>query len=48
VRRPVIVKRLTEIGLSVVGTSSAEFTRVLAEDAARYTEVIRVANVRLE
>jgi tripartite-type tricarboxylate transporter receptor subunit TctC len=48
VRRPEIVKRLTEIGLIVVGTSSAEFARVLAEDAARYTEVIRVANVRLE
>jgi len=48
VRRPEIVKRLTEIGLIVVGTSSAEFSRVLAEDAARYTEVIRVANVRLE
>ncbi len=48
VRRPEIVKRLTEIGLIVVGTSSAEFEKVLAEDAARYTEVIRVANVRLE
>lgn len=48
VRRPEIVKRLAEIGLIVVGTSSAEFSRVLAEDAARYTEVIRAANVRLE
>jgi tripartite-type tricarboxylate transporter receptor subunit TctC len=48
VRRPEVVKRLTEIGLIVVGSSSAEFARVLAEDAARYTEVIRVANVKLE
>ncbi len=48
VRRPEIVQRLTDIGLIVVGTSSAEFARVLAEDAARYTEVIRVANVKLE
>jgi len=48
VRRPEIVKRLTDFGLIVVATSSAEFTRVLAEDAARYSEVIRVANVKLE
>ena len=48
VRRPEIVKRLTDFGLIVVATSSAEFTRVLAEDAARYGEVIRVANIKLE
>jgi tripartite-type tricarboxylate transporter receptor subunit TctC len=48
VRRPEIVKRLTDFGLIVVATSSADFTRVLAEDAARYGEVIRVANVKLE
>jgi tripartite-type tricarboxylate transporter receptor subunit TctC len=48
VRRPEIVKRLTDIGLIVVGTSSAEFARILAADAARYTEVIRVANIKLE
>jgi tripartite-type tricarboxylate transporter receptor subunit TctC len=48
VRRPEIVQRLTDIGLVVVATSSAEFVRILAEDNARYAEVIRVANVRLE
>jgi tripartite-type tricarboxylate transporter receptor subunit TctC len=48
VRRPEIVQRLTDFGLIVVATSSADFTRVLAEDAARYAEVIRVANVKLE
>ena len=48
VRRPEIVQRLTDFGLIVVATSSADFTRVLAEDATRYAEVIRVANVKLE
>jgi len=48
VRRPQVVQRLTEIGLIVVGTSSADFSRVLAEDRARYMEVIRVANIKLE
>jgi tripartite-type tricarboxylate transporter receptor subunit TctC len=48
VRRPDIVKRLADIGLIVVGTSSAEFSRVLAEDTARYVEVIRAANIKLE
>lgn len=48
VRRPEVVKKLADIGLIVVGTSSAEFARSLADDATRYTEVIRVANVKLE
>lgn len=48
VRRPEIVKRLADIGLIVVATSSAEFTRALAEDTVRYAEVIRVANIKLE
>jgi tripartite-type tricarboxylate transporter receptor subunit TctC len=48
VRRPEIVQRLKDFGLIVVATSSAEFARDLAEDAVRYSEVIRVANVKLE
>jgi tripartite-type tricarboxylate transporter receptor subunit TctC len=48
VRRPEIVQRLTDMGLIVVGSTSAEFTRILADDAARYAEVIRVANIRIE
>jgi tripartite-type tricarboxylate transporter receptor subunit TctC len=48
VRRPEIVKRLAEIGLIVAGTSSAEFIRVLSEDETRYSEVIRVADIKLE
>lgn len=48
VRRPEIVQRLKDFGLIVVATSSAEFARDLAEDAVRYSEVIRAANVKLE
>ena len=48
VRRPEIVKRLADIGLIVVGTSSAEFSRSVADDITRYGEVIRVANIKLE
>ena len=48
VRRPEIVRRLADMGLIVVGTSSAEFKRVLADDAVRYGEVIRVANIKLD
>ena len=48
VRRPDIVKRLADMGLIVVATSSAEFKQALADDAARYGEVIRAANIRLD
>ena len=48
VHRPEIVQRLADMGLIVVGTSSAEFKRALAADAARYAEVIRIANIKLD
>ncbi|MCX7363994.1 MAG: tripartite tricarboxylate transporter substrate binding protein [Alphaproteobacteria bacterium] len=48
VRRPEVVQRLADIGLIVVGTSSADFSRALANDTARYSEVIRTANIKLE
>jgi tripartite-type tricarboxylate transporter receptor subunit TctC len=46
--KPAIVQRLAEMGLIVVGSSSAEFTRELAADTARYAEVIRIANIKLD
>lgn len=48
VRKPEIVQRLADIGLIAVGTSSAEFVQALADDKTRYSEVIRVANIKLE
>jgi tripartite-type tricarboxylate transporter receptor subunit TctC len=48
VHKPEIMQRLTEMGLIVVGSSSAEYTRELAADTARYAEVIRTANIKLD
>ena len=48
VRRPEIVQRLKDFGLIVVATSSADFARDLAEDAVRYSAVIKAANIKLE
>jgi tripartite-type tricarboxylate transporter receptor subunit TctC len=48
VLRPKIVRRLADIGLIAVGTSSADFIKALADDTVRYGEIIRVANIKLE
>ena len=48
VRKPEIVQRLADMGLIVLGSTAAEFARDLAADTARYGEVIRVANIKLE
>jgi tripartite-type tricarboxylate transporter receptor subunit TctC len=48
VQRPEVKERLGNIGMIVVGTSSAEFSRSVAEDVARYGEVIRAASIKLE
>jgi tripartite-type tricarboxylate transporter receptor subunit TctC len=48
VRKPEIVKRLADIGLIVVASSSADFARDVAADTTRYAEVIRRANIKLD
>jgi hypothetical protein len=40
--------RLLASGIFVVGSSAEEYASLLAEDIARYTEIIRVAGIRLE
>lgn len=48
VHKPELVQQLAEMGLIVVGTSSADYTREIAADTARYAEVIRIAHVKLD
>ncbi len=48
VRKPEIVKRLADIGLIVVASSSEDFARDVAADTTRYAEVIRRANIKLD
>ena len=48
VKRPEVRERLAANGMIVVGTTSVEFVRKLADDTARFAEIIRVADIRLE
>jgi tripartite-type tricarboxylate transporter receptor subunit TctC len=48
VHKPELVQQLAEMGLIVVGSSSAEFTREIAADTTRYAEVIRIAGIKLD
>jgi len=48
IREPAIRERLLASGIFVVGSSAEEYASLLAEDIARYAEVIRVAGIRLE
>ena len=47
-RLPDVVARLRPLGIQPVGNSSAEFAQVLASDIARWTEVARAGNIRIE
>jgi len=47
-RLPDVVARLRPLGIQPVGNSSAEFAHVLASDIARWTEVARAGNIRIE
>ncbi|TCI00975.1 tripartite tricarboxylate transporter substrate binding protein [Roseococcus sp. SYP-B2431] len=48
IREPAIQARLLTSGIFVVGSSAEEYASLLAEDIARYAEIIRVAGIRLE
>jgi tripartite-type tricarboxylate transporter receptor subunit TctC len=47
-RLPDVVARLRPLGIQPVGNSSAEFAHILASDIARWTEVARAGNIRIE
>ena len=48
VRQPDVLARLKPLGIQPVGNSSDEFARVLAADIARWTEVARAGNIKIE
>jgi tripartite-type tricarboxylate transporter receptor subunit TctC len=48
VRQPEVAQKLADIGLIVVGTSAEDFSRAIMDDMARYREVIRVTNIKLD
>lgn len=48
IREPALEERLLTSGIFVVGSSAEEYASLMAEDIARYAEIIRVAGIRLE
>ncbi len=47
-RLPDVIARLKPLGIESVGNSSEEFARILVSDIARWTEVARAGNIKLE
>ena len=47
-KMPDVVGRLKALGIETVGGSSDEFTKLLSADIARWGEVAKAANVRIE
>ena len=47
-RLPDVIARLKLLGIDAVGNSSEEFTRILAADIARWGEVAKAANIKIE
>jgi tripartite-type tricarboxylate transporter receptor subunit TctC len=47
-RLPDVVARLKPLGVVPVGNSSEEFARILATDIARWSEVAKAGNIRIE
>jgi tripartite-type tricarboxylate transporter receptor subunit TctC len=45
---PEVRKRLTDIGLEPVGTTPAQFAAVVKADHAKWGQVIRNANIKLD
>jgi tripartite-type tricarboxylate transporter receptor subunit TctC len=47
-RLPDVIARLKLLGIDSIGSSSEEFARILAADIARWGEVARAANIKIE
>jgi len=47
-RLPDVIARLKPLGIESVGNSSDEFAKTLAADIARWTEVARAGNIKME
>jgi tripartite-type tricarboxylate transporter receptor subunit TctC len=45
---PDVIARLKPLGIESVGNSSDEFAKILAADIARWTEVARAGNIKME
>ncbi len=48
IKEPDVVARLKPLGIQPVGNSSEEFARILTSDIARWTEVARAGNIKIE
>jgi tripartite-type tricarboxylate transporter receptor subunit TctC len=47
-KQPDVVARLKAIGVDAVGTSSAEFTKTMSDEIARWGEVVKSSNIKIE
>jgi tripartite-type tricarboxylate transporter receptor subunit TctC len=47
-RLPDVIARLRPLGIESVGNSSDEFAKILAADIARWTDVARAGNIKME
>jgi tripartite-type tricarboxylate transporter receptor subunit TctC len=47
-RLPDVAARLKAIGVDAVGTSTDEFTNILKSDIARWGDVVKSANIKIE
>jgi tripartite-type tricarboxylate transporter receptor subunit TctC len=47
-RLPDVIARLKPLGIESVGNASNEFARILASDIARWTEVAKAGNIKME
>jgi tripartite-type tricarboxylate transporter receptor subunit TctC len=47
-RMPDVIARLKPLGIESVGSSSEDFSKILAADIVRWTEVARAGNIKME
>ena len=47
-KQPDVIGRLKPLGVETVGSSSVEFSKIVAADLARWSEVAKAANIKAE
>jgi len=47
-KQPDVIARLKAIGVDAIGTSTAEFTKIMTDDIARWGAVVKSSNIKIE
>jgi tripartite-type tricarboxylate transporter receptor subunit TctC len=48
VRAPAVTERMNQLGMEPVGSTHAEYSRIVREEIGKWTQVVKTAQIKLD